>query len=700
MADPPGTADPTAVSGPVGAKLTIPTHVTPTGGETTHPSVVFIPGGWNGFAYWMAHTPYPAGNDDHEDPNIVASNDGITWQVPPGLTNPIDDQSGQPEFNSDVDLRLVGDTLYLFWRFFDPNAAGAEENLYYSTSTDGVTWAAKTLFYTSDQTVRRLLSPCLLVEGGTWMMWAVDILPSPNTVVRLTGGALPENAWSAPTIVDVGAMQSGKEPWHLGLIKFSGWYVGLLTDTTLDSSGLDGDDLFIAGQDGLTFANSGGTVIPRDQAGEHDQLYRATLIPQTVGQVAGYRVWYSAWLLGPPQIWNIYRTLIGVPAMPGPQPVANVSEALVRTLSGSHRAVFEARVLDSFQTGDDPSGTEIAILSGDVILDGTAEIRGTLQLDTPGTLGQDGPLAFPRGRNQLLAPYGNEIFVRRGVDLGGEILWFPLGYYRINVPEQPDADDGPIRISGSDRMATIVDSRLLEPRVFEPGDTVADVFAELVGEIYPDFTVAFDDDSGLVTLGRQLVIEESRYQGLYDLVTGLGKIFYWDRSGVLQVTAAPDPEQIVWEVNAGLMGVQTNAARRISREGVPNAVVVTGEGPDENIPIRAVAVDSNPNSPTHFSGRFGRIPRFFHSPILTVQGAAEKAAVGMLQRAIGLPYNVDLASVVNPALDPFQAIRVRYKNGDRDKHLVETVTIPLEAATGMRIGTREQTLVSISTGGG
>ena len=68
----------------------------------------------------------------------MASHDGITWVVPPGLTNPIDDQSGQPAYNSDVDLKLgPGDVLFLFWRTFDPNAVGGEEQLYYSTSVDG-----------------------------------------------------------------------------------------------------------------------------------------------------------------------------------------------------------------------------------------------------------------------------------------------------------------------------------------------------------------------------------------------------------------------------------------------------------------------------------------------------------------------------------------------------------------------------------
>lgn len=332
--------DPATVSGLVGTKLTIPTHVTPSGGETTHPSVVFVSEGWNGFRYWMAHTPYPAGNDDDEDPNIVASHDGISWQVPPGLVNPIDDASGQPEFNSDVDLRMgPASTLYLFWRFFDPNDVGAEEKLYYSTTTDGVTWSAKVQFFGSDEVALKLLSPCLLYDEdtGTWSMWGVDaaLSLSPHRVVKLTGGGLPTDPWSSPTTVDaVGSMQSGKEPWQLGLIKDGDCYLGLLTDTTLDINGVDGDLLLVTSQDGLTFANSGATVIPRSQPGEHENLYRATLIPETVGQVAGWRVWYSAYLTGPPQVWNVYRTFIASPVEPEPPPVPTptpVAQAVIRT---------------------------------------------------------------------------------------------------------------------------------------------------------------------------------------------------------------------------------------------------------------------------------------------------------------------------------------------------------------------------------
>ncbi len=63
--------------------LTIPTY--DSNPNVGHPDVLYVAGGWNGYPYWMAMTPYPS--TDRENPSIVASADGNTWVVPAGLTN-------------------------------------------------------------------------------------------------------------------------------------------------------------------------------------------------------------------------------------------------------------------------------------------------------------------------------------------------------------------------------------------------------------------------------------------------------------------------------------------------------------------------------------------------------------------------------------------------------------------------------------
>jgi hypothetical protein len=372
----------------------------------------------------------------------------------------------------------------------------------------------------------------------------------------------------------------------------------------------------------------------------------------------------------------------------GDPPTRPATGALHRTLPGSHRMLAEARVLTTFQTGDTPAGVQVDILDGDVVLDGTAEVQRSLVLATTGT--------WPRRAGDLLAPYGNEIFVRRGLDLGPDVepLWFPLGYFRIDTPEQDRVPDGPIRLSCQDRMAGIVDGELLAPRELAATRTNQSVFDELVGEIYPDATVIFD---GLAseTLGRPLVAERSRYRILRDIADSLGKIMYWDGEGFLRVEDAPDPGDPVWDVYAGPGGVQVGLSRTLTRRGVYNAVVATGEGGDSGDPVRAVAIDANPLSPTCFGGRFGRVPKFYASPLLTTAGQAATAAAAMLRRLVGLPYQVDFQAVVNPALRPHDPIRIRDKAGNRELHIVERLTIPLIAGASMSGTTREQTLVNV-----
>jgi hypothetical protein len=301
---------PESIKGSYGRKLTIPTHRSPEGGQTTHPSVVQVPGGWNGYEYWMAHTPYPGGDDQYEDPNIIASHDGVTWTVPPGLRNPVDDRPGSPgPYNSDVDLRMgPSDTMYLFWRTVLPEER--QERLYYSTSTDGVTWSEKREYMRNDMSVRRLLSPSLMYENHRWVMWAVDMKPSPNQVVFLKGGHRPEDEWTAPQRVDVGPMRTDREPWHLWIGEFDGEYLGLLNDCALSTTGREGELLFLAGDGHRRFENSGESIIPQIQPNRHDELYHASMVADRENDRPGYRVWYSARLDSSPDVWNISRTFV------------------------------------------------------------------------------------------------------------------------------------------------------------------------------------------------------------------------------------------------------------------------------------------------------------------------------------------------------------------------------------------------------
>jgi hypothetical protein len=372
--------------------------------------------------------------------------------------------------------------------------------------------------------------------------------------------------------------------------------------------------------------------------------------------------------------------------------VRPVSARFLSALRGSHTVGVQALVVTPGQTGTSPTGTQLAVLGGDVTLSSTAAVRATLELMV------DGTGAFPDNAGDDLAPYGNEIFVRRGVTFGGgSVEWVSLGYFRIRSAGQDDAPDGPIRVVGQDRMGGIVKARLTVPVQFPATATYGDVVSQLVLEVYPWATIEWDDLAETDALGRSLIAEEDRFAFLDELVRGLAKQWHWDHRGVLVIEAIPDPGATVWDVDSGENGVLVSMGREISDDGVYNAVVVTGEALDTETPPRAVAYDNNPTSPTYWHGDFGKVPRYYSSSFITTAAQAQTTATALLRSNLGVPYNIDFRSLVNAALEPWDPVRVRL-GPVTQTHVIDTLVIPLAGDTAMRGATREQTLVVIGEG--
>lgn len=382
-----------------------------------------------------------------------------------------------------------------------------------------------------------------------------------------------------------------------------------------------------------------------------------------------------------------------------------VSEEFLRTVRGSHVMRSRARVVDPGQTGTDPAGTEIPIINGDV--KSTAKVSGGLEVKGASirsslSLETDGKGMWPAAASDLLAPYGNEIYVERGIFFGnGTVEWVGLGYFRINTPEQENPPDGPIRIQATDRMSGIIDARLVRPRQYAITTTLGTIVNDLVTEVYPSAVIDWDDNTDQSQLGRSLVVEKDRFKFLADLLTAAGKIFYWDYRGHFTIKDVPDPTETVYDVNAGANGVLINMSRDLSRDGVYNAVVASGEGADTEPPVTAVVVDDNPDSPTYWEGSFGKVPRFYYSPFVTSQTQVQSAAEAILRQSLGIPYNVSFGTVPNPALEALDSVQVIYPRTSgshsmrTETHLIERLLVPLVPDWPMEAQTREQTLVVI-----
>lgn len=200
-------------------QLNVPTYEG--SGQAVHPDVVRFSTVWQGWEYWMAVTPYPKGNQAFENPSILVSHDGLGWQVPTGLVNPLAKTPGKLGYNSDPDLSYdaAGNRLVLLYR----EVSATQNRIRSTTSSDGVRWSKPVLVFQRPN--HGMISPTVtFAAAGTPTLWYVDAGPK-KCSERIThvmmqqgngAGALvpaaPERGWTAPK---ASLKQPGKNIWHL-----------------------------------------------------------------------------------------------------------------------------------------------------------------------------------------------------------------------------------------------------------------------------------------------------------------------------------------------------------------------------------------------------------------------------------------------------------------------------------------------------
>ena len=269
--------------------LRIPTYEN--SGQSVHPSVIYVAEKWNGYSYWMAHTPYPNGNDDFENPSIIASNDGVNWETPVGLVNPIDEPT--PEeitlggHMSDTHLIIVNGVMECFYRFRIP---GQGEQIFKKTSVDGKKWSERHTILDSNALGNYYLSPAIIYEQGKYRMWFVG---SGNKVFYTESEDSSEGTWSKFVEIPVSYKNEPLTPWHLDVYKESDKYYILLNAFLGANTSLTKRVLAIGSSlDGLSFSNIEIMLRPpvSSSSWDGDFIYRSSLIK--VSNV--YKLYYSA----------------------------------------------------------------------------------------------------------------------------------------------------------------------------------------------------------------------------------------------------------------------------------------------------------------------------------------------------------------------------------------------------------------------
>ena len=365
----------------------------------------------------------------------------------------------------------------------------------------------------------------------------------------------------------------------------------------------------------------------------------------------------------------------------------SVTAAFAAALLESHRLATEVVVIDSVGTE-----TSLPIVEGTVTLDQRAAVRGRCDL----TLADDGTLGFiPDEGDDLLAPYGNEIRVSRGITFPDDTIELvSLGVFRIQEALVDDGPDGlTVRIAGLDRAQRFVDARFEEPYQVAAGTNYATAIEAVLTDAWPDVTTDFQSTS-LTTPALIAQEGDDRWAFAQEMARSLGMALYFDGDGT--AVLAPDAlSSPVMELAEGQGGVLLSAGRRWTREGTFNRVIATGENTGETAPARGVATDDNVLSPTYYYGAFGRVPRFYVSPFITTDAQADAAAQSILDRELGTTESVNFGALVLPHLEPGDTVTItRERSGIDEDHVLDSLTIPLSASEGMSGQTRARVVTS------
>ncbi|MFF8100193.1 DUF5047 domain-containing protein [Streptomyces sp. NPDC016640] len=354
-----------------------------------------------------------------------------------------------------------------------------------------------------------------------------------------------------------------------------------------------------------------------------------------------------------------------------------VSDRFLARLAESHQVATEVKL---FLT--DGSVVDLEHIGGSVTVDRGQAIRRTCTVTVPD------PHLIPRTPADQLATYGARLRIARGIDYGDgsrpELV--PLGLFRLDSVDG-DVNDGPVTLQGKDLSAVIADDRFTAP--YTVTGTVVSAITSIVQRSLPDAEVVSTITD--TTIGRRTFdVEGDPWAACQEIAAAAGAEVYANADGLFVIAVLPDPltTPAVWEVAAGEGGVYINASRGMTSEGVHNGVLARGENTTEGVaPVSYLAVDTDPDSPTHWGGPFGRRPLFYSSSTLITASACQAAAQLKLAEARAPNASGDISSLPNPALEPGDVLRIVHPDRSRELHQVASFTVALDAGGDFPIGT-------------
>lgn len=361
----------------------------------------------------------------------------------------------------------------------------------------------------------------------------------------------------------------------------------------------------------------------------------------------------------------------------------NVSAVWPTTVVGSYRMVVRVDAM----LGGEVVAPNLAVTSGQVVMDGDATVRGSLRVDLAE------PTLVPVSSDSPLAPFGAELAVWVGVvhPSTGATEMVPWGVFGI---QDSDVDRRGLATSLNclDRMQLLADAGLAAEYPVSAGTDWVTAIVGLIAASRPDLAVKAPATAGFTTPVLTVSPTDNVADRAAQWARDVGMELFADHDGSLVLRERASTGDPVVTFSDGEGGVLLDARVSMSRAGAVNQVTVTANQPANTTLISATATDTDPRSPTVWDGNFGRKPLRppITSPNITTAGQAALAAQAELESRRGVPRTVKLETVPNPALQVGDTVQV--STGTLvvgESHVLQRVTLGLTAQDRQLLETRQ-----------
>jgi hypothetical protein len=285
-------------------------------------------------------------------------------------------------------------------------------------------------------------------------------------------------------------------------------------------------------------------------------------------------------------------------------------------------------------------------------------ISGSITADARRNARWDGRLSFagddliPQRPGDILTPFGTRVTIELGLELlDGSVSMVPYGTFEVAKSQvKIDADQRVVEVGLIDISDRVERYRFETPLTVAAGTDLGTMINTVVTN-----RTGVNPGVPLVgaTLGAARVFgldtATAPWAEIEDVLSSFSRVAWYDRVGAIQVgSLAPDPAS-AYPLDS-LTSLSTDYDTR-----PPNVIVARGEAQDGTTPVQAVAIDSDPSSPTYAgtgpgTSPYGRVTEFFSSPLLKTVSQAQAAANTILAQNVGAGATYTLVRPYDPTI--------------------------------------------------